>query len=237
MGTGGFVWGGLAQGIGQGIAKQGEMAAEERRQMALESLRQSNDMERINTQADLQDRNDARSTQRGLSADISRAGAQGEIQATRDEKQFGYDLKILNVKDDQEKANMRLKSALDLGNDQAVLELRQKLDNGTVRQLTEGGDGNYYASYGDGRMVNTGVPVPVKTSNDSGSVLDQARAARGGTPAPAASAPASTQPSRSVSAQKTYTLQDAQATAKKHGVTVEEVNRRMRAQGYKLTGG
>ena len=34
----------------------------------------------------------------------------------------------------------------------------------------------------------------------------------------------------------TYTMADAQATAKQHGVSVEDVHKRMREAGYRLAG-
>src|SRR3546814_17808331 len=75
----------------------------------------------------------------------------------------------------------RLESALAQGRDAATMQLRSQIENGEIKQIVEGGDGQYYAIRGDGSRIATSVPVPAKKlePSGSGSILAQVRAARG----------------------------------------------------------
>src|SRR3546814_15114690 len=61
------------------------------------------------------------------------------------------------------------------------MQLRSQIENGEIKQIVEGGDGQYYAIRGDGSRIATSVPVPAKKlePSGSGSILDQVRAAPG----------------------------------------------------------
>lgn len=219
--------GGALAGIGQGMVNNAQNDMEAKRQAALEAMKaeyRREDAERdhnyrvteIGMQADLNDRNDARKTERGLNSDIVKEGVQHKNNVELKKIEFG-----------NSKALTQFKADLDLRNDKASAQLKDSLENGDVKQVFEGGDGYYYATYGDGSIRSTGVttPPPETFSSFGPTTTPPAK--------PQSAAPA---PKPSGQAGKTYSQADAVATAKKHGVSVDEVHRRMKLAGYTLSG-
>lgn len=243
----GRILGGALQGIGKGkaIVAQNEMDAEaaeleHRRQLALENLRFENDSTARVQTADLNDRNDARSTARDLNVDLTKIDVQADVQEERDNRLHQQDVQTA-----------RLASQLRQGETAAQLRLADQLDraarSGEVQGIEiDGATGEKVIVFKDGRTQPTGIKATERELNPSASsytpsVLEQTRGL--GTPAPAATqrpaapAPApTTKPNAQQSSSKTYTMADAQATAKKHNVSIEEVHKRMRDAGYKLAG-
>lgn len=232
----GFVLGGALSGYGQGMAEVGRSAEEERRAIALENLRNQNQSKRTQEQYDLMDRNAERQTERETDKTIK-----------VNEINHQNDIEILGAKGSQDEKKLRLQSALDREETAASLKLQKELGSGKVHQVIEGGDGYYHVVYSDGRKENSGIKItPAKMagglggssflasleddgSSDSEPVVTPSRTREKPAPAPTAAA----RPERPAS--KTYNQADAQALAKRHGVSVEEVNRRLREAGYKLT--
>jgi hypothetical protein len=240
----GYVLGGFLEGAGKGLAMQGQERAaqaaadlESRRRIALENLRAENNSANSRLQADLNDRNDARATARKTDATIVTDSARTE-----------NDIRLEGVRSSNQAANQqalaRLQSSLNLTEyeKKAALDLKSELDKEgrTAARFEVTADGRMVAYSGTGQVLRASPPGTFTPpgSKDGGSIIEQARAAQS-TPAPAPS-PAPTKPApaqtpKGAGAAQTYTLADAQATARKHGVSVEEVHKRMRAAGWKLS--
>lgn len=226
----GLVLGHALMGVGKGKALVAADEMEARRSEALENLRAENDAIAREDTARLNDLNDARQVARRTDADLIKIDANAEVDKESDQRKHGYDKEMAQV-------TSRLRSS----ENAAQLRLADQLDraarSGEVSSVEiDGGTGEKIIVFKDGRTQRTGVMatekelVPGSYSGEP-SALDEARGGGlgGGKTAPRPTAPA--QP-----ASKTYTQAEAAATAKKHGVSVDEVHRRMRAAGYKLAG-
>lgn len=235
----------MGYGKGTAIVAQSEMEAqaaevENKRRIALENLRAQNDSVARRETADLNDRNDARSTERSLSTDLVKLDAQEEVTERTDNRRHAHDKEIASVT-----------SSLRRTETAEQLKLADKLDRaakaGDVHAVeVDGATGEKVIVYRNGQRERTGIMATQRELTGSGgssvgsSALDLARSGGGlGSPRPAAPA-ASTAPTTKPNAQqaggKTYTMADAQATAKQHGVSVEDVHKRMREAGYRLAG-
>lgn len=234
MGGLGFLLGGAMSGYGQGMAEVGRSAEEERRTIALENLRSQNTSKRTEEQYNFMDRNAERQTER-------ETGKAMEV----NKQKHGFDIEIMGAEGSQKEKQMRLQSTLDREETAASLKLQQELGTGKVHQVIEGGDGFYHVVYSDGRKENSGIKItPSKMAGGLGSsVLDQLSNNGGeedNAPAPKPS-PARTREKPAAEAApdrpkaKTYSQSDAATTAKKYGMSIDEVHRRMREAGYKLT--
>lgn len=233
----------MGYGKGQALAYQEEAEAkaaelENQRQIALENLRAENDSKARRETADYNDRNDARATERETNASIVKHKVEATTQEERDNRLHKQDLEVT-----------RVTSQLRQSERAAELRLADQLDNaaraGEVQGVEiDGGTGEKVIVYKDGRTQRTGIMATEKElthgSSSSGepSALEQARGlgTAGTAPKPAPTPRPTTAPNKQQSSSKTYTMADAQATAKKHNVTIEEVHKRMREAGYKLAG-
>lgn len=247
MGGLGYMLGGALAGYGQGMAEVAKSAEEERKQIALENLRQQNQKAMQQSQYDLADRNDARSTARETNKTIEVNKVQAGIQAERDDRLHGNEVDLLNRRNEQSMREIRERGRIDRSNSAEAARIQQEYDSGQLKSIEKGGDGYYYKVYQNGKTEKTAIPVPPPESTDSktGTTLveelqaGKGRAAPAAAPQPAAPPPPPRQergqaPARPA-AQKTYSQADAVATAKQHGMTVAEVHQRMKSAGYKLT--
>lgn len=230
----------MGYGKGAAMAAESEAAAREselehQRRVALENLRAQNDSTARRETADLNDRNDARATERGLNTDLIKIDAQEGVTERTDNRRHAQDKEIANVT-----------SSLRRTETAEQLKLADKLDRaakaGDVHAVeVDGATGEKVIVYRNGKRERTGIMATQReltgSSSMGASTLDLARGGGLGTPAPAPAA--STAPTTRPNAQqagKTYTMADAKATAKQHGVSVEEVHKRMREAGYRLAG-
>src|SRR3546814_8299672 len=135
MGSAGYIIGGALQGIGGAMAQQAQMDAEQRRQFALENLRQQNSQSNMRLQADLNDANAARSDARGDFYDARKTSRSADVDAASDARQFGYqvELKKMDFANDMERT--RLESALAQGRDAATMQLRSQIESGEIKQI------------------------------------------------------------------------------------------------------
>ena len=205
----GYTAAGAIEGYGMGMAKDYEMAEEERRQVALEKLRRQHQSEDNVQRTELQDWSASRQTAR--EADVAAASdyRRGEIQNEQDDRRFAQKMTEIGVTFKNQKDMARLQSSLSVQEQAAINANRATIEN------TENG---LVLVYGDGKVRDLGIKAPpAATASGGSSVL---AAARGGS-APAASAPAP--------APKGYTQADLEFTAKKYGISVAEVKRRLEA--------
>lgn len=238
-----MVLGGALSGAGGGMARQAEMdrqhaqamekiSVEQKFQETLENLRSKNSRAAQAEQYNYIDRNNARQTQRETTQSITVAN-----------NNFSQQVKLKEIDFANDVAMTKLQGSIQRSNSAAAAQLQNELDKGDISQIFEGGDGFYYKAYKDGRIESTQVAIPPPdTKSSEGGSIAKIRAERGGSePTPAPKKPQGSEPSKAAPKPapkgNTYTQADAAATAKKHGVSVDEVHRRMRAAGYKLTAG
>lgn len=245
MGGLGYMLGGALAGYGQGMAEVAKSAEEERKQIALENLRQQNQKAMQQSQYDLADRNNKRAA--GYEADktLEINEQQAGIQADRDRRQHGYDVKMQDIRGNQAESQARLQASLNAAADKDRLAFQAKLDSGQVQSVQESPDG-YAIIYRDGRVEKTNIkPMPASTGTGlggGGTLVEQLQAS-GGTAAPAAKPAAAPPPAPPRQARgqaparptgKTYTRAQAEAEAKRRGMSLAELNRAMKAAGYTM---
>ena len=205
----GHVGAGALEGYGAGQQKQVEMAEEERRQVALEKLRRQHQSEDNVQRSDLNDRNAARQTARDASVSTERDYRQAGLDQEKDDRRFGQRMTELGITFKNQQELAVLQSRLSVQEQAAINANRATIEN------TENG---LVLVYGDGKVRDLGIKAPPAATEGGGSSV--LAAARGGS-APAASAPAP--------APKGYTQADLEFTAKKYGISVAEVKRRLEA--------
>ncbi|WP_337846829.1 hypothetical protein [Sphingomonas sp.] len=257
----GHILAGALTGIGQGIAQQGQMDYEARRQIALENLRQSNQLQRdatqhgyrkeeITAQTDANiatdkartvndDWLDSRKTERSTSSQIVVDNNRGKIEEKQDERRFRQQVQLKNIDFQNEKEMTRFQTGLAMQSAQQQAQLKQQMESGEIGDIKEGSDGYYYGIRKDGSTVKLNVQAP----REEGVLSGRPPAAGGGigaaapapAPAPSAKPAAPKAQAPQQSGGKTYTMKEAQETAKARNITVDQVHAVMRANGYKLT--
>lgn len=248
MGGFGMVLGGLLEGVGKGIATQGAMDYEARKKEALERLRAQNDranaehehglsaqLERtkhgnrlieMDSEYDLKNRNASLQVQRTTKADITKATTESQLQEDR-EKRLSAFRSNLELREMAAKAGIEASQVSDVVTDG---------ETGAVSVITKGGEARVLRN-----VIARPKPGAAAGSNDWRSLLDEdgagapkAAAAKPEPKSAPAQPPRAKLPERIRQGDKTYTMADVRATAAKHGVSVEDVHRRMRDAGYKL---
>lgn len=247
MGGLGYVLGGALQGLGSGLAAQGQADAAQRREIALENLRTQNRRTEMVMGADLTDRNDARSTARNTSKEITVGRAAATNQITVDGARTSNDIKLRTVDFRNQQQMARLNAALDTQRDASSQRLRQQLESGEISQTFEADDGQIWGMTKGGQRVATGVYFAPKTMTDGkeSSDLMPSRASGGTDVAPPAKPQPRTQPVGSKppaqgggtkpAPTKTYTSAEVKAAAKELGWSEDQVRQWARSNGYKLT--
>ncbi len=238
------IFGGALSGLGKGIAQQGEMDWNERKERAMAALRaqqdadrdergQTNDIAKIEktgeVQGKLQRDNDIRQGELQAEQDARRTKAQ-EIIA---DKQFNQQITLKSIDAKNERSLTLLRGSIAERQDAAGVKLRADIESGDVKDIKEGSDGFYHGVRKNGDSFNLNIGVPVKADEGSGGTIAAARAARGGAaPVPASRPPAQQKPA--AGSGNTFTMAEAQATAKARGMPVDSVVRIMKQQGFKL---
>jgi len=253
MGSLGYIVGGALQGIGGAMGQQAQADADQRRQIALENLRQQNQQANMRMQADLNDQNASKSDARADYYGARKTARDATVEEVSDKRKFGYqvELKKMDFANDEQKA--RLESTLAQGRDAATLQLRAQIESGEIKQIVESGDGQYYAIRGDGSQVATGVKVPPKvlqSGSGSGSIVDAYRNRGGGAgigsgaTAPAPATPAPAKPAAKPAAAKpaavkpgsrgSVTMAQVDALATQRGISRAEAMRFAESQGFSI---
>lgn len=229
----GAVIGGALQGFGAGVAQQGAIDAKARFDAALESTRTQNKRAEMTMQADLQDRNDARSVSRGTDAKLVVEGVKAKNDAAADDRKFSQQVKLKAIDLSNDMAKARLQDALSRASDAT----KRAMESGDITDVKQGDDGQYYGITRTGETKALGVYAAEKESDEAiGGIGSGPRNAAAQAPAPAPKSRASigSKPTGQAGG-KVYTLQEAQQTAKNRNIPIEAVHRAMRAAGYKLT--
>lgn len=153
MGGLGYVIGGALSGLGAGLAKQAEMDWQQRRDMALESLRAEREQSNIAAQgqqqritqereADLNDRNAARATARQTTSTITIDKNRSTLDTARQER------------------IARVESQLRRTDAEAADKLKRASAAGEVSDTFQDDQGNWYA------LMKNGKALPLTTGND-----------------------------------------------------------------------
>lgn len=248
MGSMGYILGGAMQGIGGAMQQQAQADADERRQLALENLRQQNQQANLRTQATLNDENAAKSDARGDFYDARKTARGATVDQASDARKFDYQKQLKQMDFANDIQRTQLESVLAQGRDAATLNLRAQIESGQITQIVESGDGQYYGIRGDGSQVATGVRVPPKAletkADGSGSILDRARGGAGigsaaGQPAkPAAAEPPPAAPAKPKQAvvkpgsKGSITMAQVDELAKAQGISRAEALRFAEGQGF-----
>lgn len=243
----GYVLGGALQGLGSGLAAQGQADATQRREIALENLRTQNRRGEMVMDADLRDRNDARSTTRDTSKQITVGKANTSNQITVDTARTKNDIQLKTIDYRNQQQMARLNSALDTQRDASSQRLRQQMQSGEISETFEADDGQIWGLTKGGQRVATGVYFAPKTMTDGedSSGLLASRAQGGAEVAPPAKPQPRTQPVGAKPAAqgggakpapaKTYTSSEVRTVAKELGWSEDQVRQWARSNGYNLT--
>lgn len=229
----------MGYGKGAAMAAESEAAAREselehQRRVALENLRAQNDSTARRETADLNDRNDARATERGLSTDLIKIDAQEGVTERTDNRRHAQDKEIASVT-----------SSLRRTETAEQLKLADKLDRaakaGDVHAVeVDGATGEKVIVYRNGKRERTGIMATQReltgSSSMGASTLDLARGGGLGAPRPAPAA--STAPTTKPNAQQTgntYTMADLRELMKASGMSEKEARAWANAQGMRLS--
>lgn len=192
MGGFGTILGGALTGLGAGIAKQGEMDYETRRQSALETLRQQNAQalegtRNQNAQSNMRiQAEEQRTTQR------ERALLDDKLDENSQNRRTGATIKINQVQAENEKALVKFRSnaAINEYQSKAATDLANELAvaGQTVGEMKVAADGSIWAYSKTGKKLgnsNPGKFNPPATSGASGegSALSRAGGMTGAQPA------------------------------------------------------
>lgn len=232
----GAVLGGALQGFGNGIAETGRLAEAERREIALENLRNSNDINRLEVSGRIQNDNAAASDKRGFRYGVAKGIADTNNALKRDAGQQNHELTKIDIQNKNEQAMARLQSSLKMTESQtdfaqkAAFEAEQAGTYIKDYQVNEAGE--IVGLTATGKVIKTGekaLPKPATGSEGIGAVAAaRAASARGGT----ASEPA---PSKAPTAQKkTVTAAQINELAKAKGISVADARKFATENGYVL---
>jgi hypothetical protein len=251
MGGLGMILAGGLQGVGAGLAEKGKQDADQRWQMAMEALRNSNQQSNIRLTGQVQDENAAneatrddwkdsrhvgRTTTSTMAIDTHQGAIKGALDKASDQRDLTKALTVAQV-------TSSLRTQEDAASKRLADQLEDENRRGEIQAIDQAPDGTMIVTRKDGTIIRTNTKMALPTTA-AGASLDALGlggpagtlpAAQRGAPAPRA-APAATAPRRPAAA-KTYTAADAAYTAKQHGISVADVNKRMQQAGYKLVGG
>lgn len=174
----GMVLGGALSGFGAGLAQQGQMDFQQRRDMALENLRNQNKQTEIAVQgnenrktemveADLTDRNNARQNARTTSSTMAIDKNKNSLDTAKAERLA------------------RLEAELGRTNAAAAEALKRETAAGEVSDTFQDEQGNWYVLYKNGQQKSLNVKGALKApaGGASGNILDRAGGASGTKPA------------------------------------------------------
>lgn len=175
----GTILGGALSGFGAGIAKQGEMDFEQRRQMALENVRQQNAQSNIKMQGEEQ-----RTTQRERALLDDQLNENENKRVTSRTMTIDKNRNSLDIAKSERLA--KVESQLRRTDAAAAEALKRETDAGQVSDTFQDDQGNWFVLYKNGSQKPLGVKGALKTSGTAaadGSILDRAGGAPGTQPA------------------------------------------------------
>jgi hypothetical protein len=171
MGTLGHVLGGIGAAVGGAMVQRATTEAQQRHEMVLERVRAENRRADMTMQADLNDRNDGRSAQRGDFYDGRRVARTTAATMTIDnnrtvnrENEAQSDFRR-SVSMAEIQAHLQTRSA----NERAAFDRSQQAND--IQEYREGADGRLYGFTRTGRRVDMGIAVPPRTQQGTGSLL------------------------------------------------------------------
>lgn len=226
MGGLGFIIGGALQGAGAGMAQAQAIKDQERRDAALAKLRRDENSAQNVEQADLNDRNAARSDERGVSGKLTILGKTQEYEAKAATAAAEFKKQENETQRDFEIRKTRLESALrkDENTAKIVEEAKQRgLEPFDV--VTDGETGAVSVIYknGKGEIVNGVVARPKPgTSSDSSEPVSVGATRGGGAAKPTAAAQNA----------KTITRAQIAETAKATGMSEQQAIADAQRRGY-----
>lgn len=201
MSGGGFILGGLLQGIGKGITDD----VNERRRIALENLRADREQAITTLKEDRADARAAtegqRATERAIAV-VKETGAQNRettgVKTQGEIAKLGVEYKskaaLAQFTNSLEIFRDNNKSKLDTAREATIAKLKGEIEGGMVDTVTPLEDGSFNVTYKDGGTAKTGIigRVDRNRSDEGGGSLAALRSggSGGSTPAPAAAAPA-----------------------------------------------
>lgn len=175
----GSVLGGALSGVGAGIAKQGEMDFIQRRDTALENLRNQNQQESMRVKA-----NEQRTTQREQ-ADLSDRNSARE-EARRTSSTMIIDKNRSQLDTDSRERLARLESQLRINQTAQTAQIEAQIRSGEITDTLQDSEGNWYAIYKDGKPKPLNIKGAPKAAAGGGSILDRAASGGGGQATPGA---------------------------------------------------
>jgi hypothetical protein len=193
----GHILGGMISGYGAGMAESARTSLEQRHQMAMEELRSRNTQAETTQRADLDDRNDSRSTTRRTNATLVVNRQQGDIQGETDARRRTYDVEDREDGQAHDRSKWQFDRVTSVSlenvraaNERAAAQLEAQLNSGEVHSLETSADGQVVAIMRDGSRRNTGV-IAQQQAAGGGTALQSL----GGGPPATSNAPAA-QPAR-----------------------------------------
>lgn len=169
MGGLGYFIGGALSGIGQGIARQGEMDAEQRRQTALENLRQQNSIALEDRRSANQRQEIAVQGEEQRKSQESSARWQDWGDARSNDRRTSSTIKIDKVRNALDIAKVQVQARLEeaqRNNDtQRQIQLQgalRQMENGDIKDVVASGDGRYYGVTKGGQKIDLGITAPDK---------------------------------------------------------------------------
>ncbi len=241
----GYIVGGALQGLGSGLAKQAELDITSRRDAALEALRTQNRRSEMQFDADLRDRNDARSSERETNKAITVGKANTANTITIDDARTKNDITLKKMDFSNQQTMAKLNGAISRQNDAAAIRLRRDLESGDIAETFEADDGQIWGLSKTGERKPTGVyfnPKPVKSDPLAGLSMDDDEDGKPAAPAPRTRPAGGEAPPTKPAAQggskpqaKVYTASEVREAAKALGWTEDQVRQWAKANGYKLS--
>lgn len=164
----GFIIGGALAGYGQGLAEQGKMDFEQRRNMALESLRNQNQQDNIRLQADQQ-----RQTQQEAAKLDDWKDSRSNDRRTTSTMKIDTNRNALETA--QRERLARLESTLKSDATAESARIEAKIRSGEIIDTIQDSSGNYYAIYrnGEQKPLNIKGALPASVAG-GGSILERA---------------------------------------------------------------
>ena len=244
MGFGRIIGGALA-GAGAGMTALAESRELERRAVALENLRSSNQRVEMEAQYNFADRNNARQELRELNS----AKIIGEQEGRQAAAALEYKGRQEAIKADADRKHEERMVTLRGKEDRLTAQARAAIENNQVQTTAVNDAGKIVIITKGGQTIETNQVATIKdreynpntggSDDGGGSVLSQVRG--GQAPAPASTpkpkpTPTSAPAKPAASQDRTMTQADIDATASANGITKEMARRLLEQRGFKLKG-
>lgn len=235
----GMIVGGALKGYGDGMAEMARSKEEERRERALISFRSERQKEQTQQQADLQDRNSGRQAVYDDWGNARSDERKGLIQEQTDNRRFQQGVQSAQIQLQNEKSLAYYKSKLNMTEAQQASALRMAEEaakaNTYIDRYETDDQGNLVGITVTGKTMRTGVRPMPDAPKGGESAMDRARnKAQGASATPPSSAPAKNV--TQTQGGRTYTREDLEFTAQQRGMSTAEIEKQLKAAGYKMVG-